>query len=202
MLRPVIYSHLRLQCKARVVGIGSLATPKMFYIHRKVSCHFAFILLLSASGSGHLRLHQAQGTAEPGMLLMKRTASFTLMLLRALYKSLVLFHKRIVWVNRGRKAGIPQCFYITCNAVRRLNIFVEENYIRLNLSYHLERTTKPRSQLSGSHKHFLPATSRQTWGFSQTPAQPRPCHPSAFNLHSQGDAASLPLFTALLPHQP
>lgn len=62
----------------------------------------------------------------------------------------MLFHKRIVWVNRGEKTRISQCLYITCNIVKRLNLLVEENSIRVNLSYHLERSTKPRSQLWGS----------------------------------------------------
>lgn len=49
------------------------------------------------------------------------------MLLRALQESLVLFHKRIARVNRGEKTRISQCCYTTCNVVKRLNIFVEEN---------------------------------------------------------------------------
>lgn len=126
MLRPVIYSHLRLQCKGKAVGRGSLPTPKKYYIHIaacSVILHsFYDIYIRSRALRASIRL-----SAEPGALPVTRTASFTLMLLKALHESLVLFHNRIVWVNTGGKTRISQCLYIPCNIVKRLNILVEEN---------------------------------------------------------------------------
>lgn len=132
MLRPVIYSHLRLQCKAKVVGRVSLPTPKKIYTHIGVSSFILHYFITECTTSWALRASIKLQALQSQVLMVKRI-SFPLMLLRVL-ESLVLFHKRLFQANKGKKTRISRCIYITCNVIRRLNTSVEEYFIRLNLS--------------------------------------------------------------------
>lgn len=133
MLRPVIYSHLRLQCKAEVVGRVSLPTPKKFYIHIGASSVILHSLYYSVHHIlGTYSLHQAPGSADSGADSEENIVHINAV--KSVTESLVLFHKRLLRVNMGEKTRISQCIYITCNIIRRLNTPVEGNYIRLNLS--------------------------------------------------------------------
>lgn len=146
MLRPVIYSHFRPQCKAKVVGRVLCLSQKNLYTHRSVFCYSAFTLLLSATFwalTASIKLQALQSQ----VLMVKRTL-FTLMLLRVL-ESLVLLHKRLLQVNKGEKTTISQFIYITCNVIRRLNTSVEESCIRLNLSLITWKAAQSQGSNSG-----------------------------------------------------
>lgn len=73
---------------------------------------------------GTYSLHQAPGSAESGADGEQNFIHINAA--EGVTESLVLFHKRLLQVNKGEKTRISRCIYTTCNVIRRLNTSVEE----------------------------------------------------------------------------